>query len=133
MSMRGQTIVVVDDEPHIRHVIRRKLQRAGYRVHTACDGTEALQLVTEVSPALVITDLIMPNMDGFELSAACREDPQTREIPIILVTGSVITTAQIQPRLESLKNISCISKPFSPRELLRKVQELVPQGTPNTS
>ena len=131
--MRGPTILVVDDEPYIRHVISRKLQKAGYKVCTACDGAEALELVAEVGAALVITDLVMPNMDGFELSAACRKDPRTREIPIILLTGSVVTTAQIQPKLESISNMSCVRKPFSPRELLRKVQELVPESTGSTS
>jgi CheY-like chemotaxis protein len=131
--MKGPTILVVDDEPYIRHVIGRKLQRAGYKVCTACDGAEALQVVGEVGIALLITDLVMPNMDGFELSAACRKDPRTREIPIILLTGSVVTTGQIQPTLESLGNMSCIRKPFSPRELLRKVRELVPEDTANAS
>jgi len=131
--MKGPTILVVDDEPYIRYVISRKLQRAGYEVRTACDGVEALQLVAEVGAALVITDLMMPNMDGFELSAACRADPRTREIPIIVLTGSVVTTAQIQRKMESLSNISCVRKPFSPRELLRTVKELVPEGNGNTS
>ena len=131
--MTGKTIVVVDDEPHIRHIISRKLAGAGYTVHTASDGVEALALVKEVHPTLLITDLMMPQMDGLKVCAACREDPQTREIPIIIVTGSVMTTAEIEPKLKSFRNTSCISKPFSPRELLKRVQQLVEQDSPKAS
>jgi len=118
-------IVVIDDESHIRQVIARKLQRAGYEVHMANDGTDGLELAREVEPDLLITDLQMPNMDGFELCAACRKDPQMRTLPIILVTGSVITTGVIEWKTDGLGNIFCISKPFSPRKLLQKVKSIL--------
>ena len=123
--MTGRRIVVIDDEPHIRHIIGRKLQGAGYEVHTASNGADGLELIKTVRPCLLITDLQMPRMDGFELCCACREDPQTRALPIIIVTGSVITTVDVKSRSKALGNIWCISKPFSPRELLQKVQELL--------
>ena len=123
--MTNQTIVVVDDEPHIRHIIGRKLQGAGYTVHTASDGAEGFELAKSAKPCLLITDLQMPEMDGFELCGACRGDPQTRELPIILVTGSVMRISEVRSRSEVFGNICCVSKPFSPRELLQKVRELV--------
>lgn len=123
--MTVRTIVIVDDEPHIRHIIGRKLEGAGYEVHTASDGEEGLELVKTIRPSLLITDLQMPVMNGFELCSACREDPRTRRLPIILVTGSVIRTADVQAKSEVLGNIYCISKPFSPRKLLQKVRDLV--------
>ena len=123
--MTSEVIVVIDDESHIRQIITRKLQRAGYEVHMANDGTEGLQLVKEVRPNLLITDLQMPNMDGFELCATCRKDPQMRALPIILVTGSVITTTEIESKTDVLGNIFCISKPFSPRKLLQKVKDIM--------
>ena len=131
--MTDKTIVVVEDEPHIRHIIARKLEGAGYAVHSACDGADGLELVRELQPSLLITDLKMPCMDGLKMCAACREDPQTQGIPIIMVTGSVITTAQIRPKIEALGNMLCISKPFSPRELLKRVRELVEPGAPKAS
>lgn len=118
-------IVVIDDESHIRQVIARKLQRAGYEVRIANDGTEGLELAREARPDLLITDLQMPNMNGFELCATCREDPQMRTLPIILVTGSVITIGQIESKTAVLGNIFCISKPFSPRKLLQKVKNIL--------
>lgn len=123
--MTSEKIVVIDDESHIRQVIARKLQRAGYEVHMASDGTEGLELVREVRPSLLITDLQMPNMGGFEVCATCREDPQMRTLPIILVTGSVITTSEIESKTDVLGNIFCISKPFSPRKLLQKVKDIM--------
>ena len=130
--MTGKTIVVIDDEPHIRQVISRKLQRAGYEVHAARDGAEGVELTKELRPSLLITDLQMPNMDGFEVCTVCREDPQMRTLPIILVTGSVVTTADIESKTDALGNILCMSKPFSPRKLLQKVNELVESGTTKT-
>jgi len=128
--MTGRTIVIVDDEPHIRHIIGRKLQGAGYEVRTASDGDEGLELVKTIRPSLLITDLQMPGMNGFELCSACREDPRTCRLPIILVTGSVIATADIRAKSEVLGNIYCISKPFSPRKLLQKVRDLMESETP---
>jgi CheY-like chemotaxis protein len=128
--MTGRTIVIVDDEPHIRHIIGRKLQGAGYEVRTASDGEEGLELVKTIRPSLLITDLQMPGMNGFELCSACREDPRTCRLPIILVTGSVIATADIRAKSEVLGNIYCISKPFSPRKLLQKVRDLVESEIP---
>jgi CheY-like chemotaxis protein len=126
MSMTiKKRIVVIDDESHIRQVIARKLERAGYEVHMANDGTDGLELAREVEPDLLITDLQMPNMGGLELCAACREDPQMRTIPIILVTGSVITITEIESKTEVLGNILCLSKPFSPRKLLQKVKSIL--------
>lgn len=123
--MTSKKIVVVDDESHIRHVISRKLQRAGYEVLMANDGAEGVELVKKVQPSLLITDLQMPHMDGFEVCTVCRGDPQMQTLPIILVTGSVITTADIQSKTDVLGNIFCISKPFSPRKLLQKVQDIL--------
>ena len=128
--MTGRTIVIVDDEPHIRHIIGRKLQGAGYEVRTASGGQEGLELVKTIRPSLLITDLQMPGMNGFELCSACREDPRTCKLPIILVTGSVIATADIRAKSEVLGHIYCISKPFSPRKLLQKVRDLIESETP---
>jgi CheY-like chemotaxis protein len=128
--MIGKTIVVVDDEPHIRHIIGRKLQGAGYDVRTASDGEEGLALLKTVRACLLITDLQMPRMGGFELCTACREDPRIRKLPIILVTGSVIRSADVRSKSEVLGNIYCVSKPFSPRKLLQQVRELVESETP---
>jgi len=133
MEMTNRIVVVVDDEPHIRHIISRKLQGSGYEVQTACDGAEGLDLVKIIKPALLITDLQMPKMDGLEVCAVCRNELKLDALPIILLTGSVTATGRLQSDLEPFDNIHCVSKPFSPSELLRKVQQLLEANKQKTS
>lgn len=81
-------ILVVDDEPDIRFILRHILQREGYEVDVAINGAAALECVKEGHPDLVITDLMMPVMDGNELVERLRSDPQTATIPIMSLTGN---------------------------------------------
>ena len=127
--MTCNRILVIDDEPHIRDIISRKLSGAGFEVQTACNGVEGLELVRAITPCLLITDLQMPKMNGLKVCAACREDLRTRKLPIIMVTGSVMTNSEIKLKLEPLGNIRCISKPFSPKELLSMVQDILAENT----
>jgi len=124
--MSRRTIVVVDDEPFIRQVISKKLLGAGYEVHLARDGLEGMELIRTVKPNLLITDYKMPGATGMDLCSVCREDATTRDIPIILLTGSISAAeSAIRAEVNALGNICYMSKPFSPRELLKKVNELV--------
>lgn len=80
-------VLVVDDEPTIRTLFRRFLQREGYTVEVARDGREALERVAASQPDLVLSDLIMPNLDGYGLCRAMRESRETRHIPVIVVSA----------------------------------------------
>ena len=126
--MTKGTVVIIDDEPYIRQVISRKLERAGYEVHTARDGAEGLELISTVKPCLLITAFKMPICNGLEVCASCREDPQTAGLPIIVLTGSTAATGGLQSEVKAFGNVSCMSNPFSPRELLKKVDEVVEPG-----
>lgn len=86
--MTGPLILVVDDEEPIRKLLARFLGRRGYRVSVAEDGAQALRLVGEVLPALVITDINMPSMDGIELISRLRTGPATRTLPVVLLTAT---------------------------------------------
>ena len=79
-------VLVVDDEPHIREVVRRFLTREGYDVIEAEDGAEALEKVGQEAPDIILLDVQMPQMDGFEVLKRLREDPATRAMPVILLT-----------------------------------------------
>jgi CheY-like chemotaxis protein len=79
--------LVVDDEPDQRFLLRRTFERAGHEVADACDGAAALEAVREVLPDLVVTDMMMPVMDGAELIRRLRSDPATAGIPILAATG----------------------------------------------
>jgi DNA-binding response OmpR family regulator len=79
-------ILVVDDHPHIVRLVQRELQQEGHEVLTAADGEEALEAVRREQPALVILDVVMPKKNGYEVLREMREHPETRTIPVILLT-----------------------------------------------
>ncbi|HYI46103.1 MAG TPA: response regulator [Actinomycetota bacterium] len=86
--MRMTRVLVVDDEPDVRFILCHILEKAGYEVVVAINGAAALESVKEAHPDLVITDLMMPVMDGNELIQRLRSDPDTAAIPIMSLTGN---------------------------------------------
>lgn len=118
-----KTILVVDDEVHISHVVSLKLQQAGMRVLTAADGEEAFEIAAREIPDLVVTDFQMPIMTGLELSWKLRETAATSEIPVLVVTARGHLLTQDDLSRTNIKGVMC--KPFSPRHLLEKVSELL--------
>jgi CheY-like chemotaxis protein len=81
-------ILVVDDEPDARFLLKYAFERAGHEVAEACDGLAALAAIHRTRPALVVTDMMMPVMDGVELIQRLRGDPATADIPIVAVSGN---------------------------------------------
>lgn len=118
-----KTILVVDDEVHISHVVSLKLQQAGMRVLTASDGEEAYEVACRELPDLVVTDFQMPVLNGLELSCKLRETAATSEIPVLVVTARGHLLTEDDLARTSIKGVMC--KPFSPRHLLEKVRELL--------
>lgn len=123
-----QTVLVVDDEAHIRRIVALQLKRAGITVDLAEDGREALDAIAENMPALVITDCQMPRMDGLALCAALSKDEETASIPILLLTakGFELEEAELKAR-GNIVGLLC--KPFSPDELLKKVETALQSGS----
>jgi two-component system, OmpR family, alkaline phosphatase synthesis response regulator PhoP len=121
--MATRTILVVDDEPGIVAIARDYLDRAGFRVITAVDGTAALRLARAEQPSLLVLDLMLPEMDGLDVTRALREDPATRKLPIIMLTARV----EEADRLIGLElgADDYITKPFSPRELVARVRAVL--------
>ena len=115
-GMAGKKVLIVDDEVHIVHVVAVKLRNNGYEVLSAENGAEALDLVLSERPDVVVTDWHMPVMTGLEFIGRLRQLPETRTIPVILLTGR---SFEISPeQQQALQITQCLSKPFSPRELL---------------
>jgi CheY-like chemotaxis protein len=116
-------IVLCDDEVAIIRAAEIKLSRAGYQVTCCRDGREGLDVFERESPDLLLTDCQMPRMNGIELIRALRERPETRELPVIMLTakGFELPLDDVMRRLNVLK---VVSKPFSPRELLQLVNGL---------
>src|SRR2546430_17038975 len=121
--MNDKTILVADDESHILHVVSLKLRNAGFKVLTARDGQEALELAQQEHPDLLITDYHMPELSGIELCRRLKQDAATSSIPAIMLTARGY---HLEPHdTEESGILKMISKPFSPRNLLTTVNEVL--------
>jgi two-component system, chemotaxis family, chemotaxis protein CheY len=116
----GARVLVVDDEADLRFILRRCFDRAGYDVLEAGDGAAALRSVQEVRPDLVVTDLVMPVMDGFELIRRLRADPVTADIPIIVVSSNWTMASGAD---------AAVGKPFEVRDVLELAKDLIKNGS----
>ncbi len=114
------TVVVADDDLIVRHVLKEFLTSAGHTVHDAADGAEALRLVLEVHPHLVITDWQMPEMDGTALVKALRQTKMGRQLYIILLTGSEEDNTQVEAFEAGADDY--VVKPFHPRMLAARLR-----------
>jgi CheY-like chemotaxis protein len=116
-------ILVVDDEPDLRFLLRRIFEAAGHEVSEAGNGADALKSVRRTRPDLVVTDMMMPVMDGVELIRRLRGDPTMRDIPIVAVSGHdhLAGTAD-----------AVVSKPFHAHALLVAVNALLARKADRT-
>ena len=121
--MSEKTILVADDESHILHVVSLKLRNAGFRVLTARDGQEALEIAQQQHPDLLITDYHMPQLSGLELCQKLKQDPQTSTIPAIMLTARGYHLEPADTQRNGIFRM--LSKPFSPRQLLTTVERVL--------
>jgi two-component system phosphate regulon response regulator PhoB len=116
-------ILVVDDEPEAVELVEFNLKQAGYAVTTAADGAEALKKIHAQTPDLIVLDVMLPEMDGFEICKVLRRDAATAKISIIMLTAKA---AEIDRVLGlELGADDYLTKPFSPRELLLRIKKLL--------
>jgi two-component system alkaline phosphatase synthesis response regulator PhoP/two-component system response regulator VicR len=116
-------ILAVDDEKHIVRLVQINLQKEGYEVATANTGKEALEVVSEFGPDLIVMDVMMPEMDGFEALKKLKENPATRDIPVIMLTAKA-QDADVFRGWQSGADLY-LTKPFNPAELLTFVKRLL--------
>ena len=116
-------VVIADDDPDIRRLVEMTVSNAGCDVTVASDGEEALERVRESMPDLVILDVLMPRMDGWEVARALKSDPATRDVPVMFLTSR----GQEHDVLEGFDSgaIDYMVKPFSPRELQVRVRAVL--------
>ena len=119
----SKTVLVVDDEPRIVEIARDYLRQAGFHVLTAGDGSRALGLARTERPRLVVLDLMLPGMDGLDVTRAMRRDPLLSNIPIVMLTARVDEADKLIG-LE-LGADDYLTKPFSPRELVARVRAVL--------
>ena len=120
--MTIKTILVVDDSPTDRHILLNILTRSGYQVDVAGSGEEGVTKVREVWPDLVLMDVVMPGINGFQATRILARDEATRHIPVILCTTKDQQTDKIWGLRQGAQGY--ITKPIAAKELLQKIIEL---------
>ena len=116
-------VLAADDDQLIRELIQFRLERSGYAVVTAVDGDEALRLARERLPDLCVLDVMMPGLNGYEVTRELRADEATSRIPVILLTARV-QEADVSQGFEAGAD-DYLTKPFSPQELRARVQAIL--------
>ncbi|GMV87211.1 MAG: hypothetical protein AMXMBFR81_01420 [Chthonomonas sp.] len=122
-------VLVCDDERHIVRLIQVNLERQGYQVITAFDGKEGLEKIRSEKPNLVVLDVMMPYLDGFEVLKTLRREPETQNLPVIMLTAK----AQDKDVFEGYHYGAdmYLTKPFNPMELVAFVKR-ISQGNDDT-
>jgi two-component system, OmpR family, phosphate regulon response regulator PhoB len=124
-------ILVVEDDPDQRELIRWHLKKAGYATGTASRGFDALVKSRSLSPDLIVLDLMLPGVNGFEICKALRRNPATAGTPVLMLT-SMCTEFSRSMGFEAGIN-AFLAKPYVPDELLSTVEELLSQPVPGST
>ncbi len=120
----SRLILVVEDQEDNRQIIRDLLSTLDYELVEAENGAEALAAVVKQRPDLILMDIQMPIMDGYEATRRIKADPATKDIPIIAVTSYALTGDEQKARDSGCDDY--IPKPYSPRQLLAKIRQFLP-------
>lgn len=123
----SKRILLCDDEIHILRAAEFKLKEAGYEVEITCDGEEAWEAIQNRKPDLLIVDYFMPKLDGIELVRRLRNNPQTADIPVFMLTCRIYALSP-EVLTDDLHFLNVIPKPFSPRELLKEVDNALQEA-----
>jgi len=118
-------ILVVDDEIYIVHILDFSLGMEGYEVVTALDGEQALERVASEKPDLIVLDIMMPKLDGYEVCRAVKSNPATKNVPVILLSAKGRNVDQKMGFDVGADDY--ITKPFSPRKLVERINQLLGQ------
>ncbi len=116
-------ILVVDDEPYIQRSLRLILEMEGFEVMSASDGLEALKLASETRPDLILLDIMMPHMDGYEFSKQFRSQPDGKRVYIIALTAR--GQERDKTRSTQVGIDEHISKPFQPAKLIERIKSIL--------
>jgi twitching motility two-component system response regulator PilH len=113
-------IMIVDDSPTEVHVIRKALERHGYTTASAADGAEGIRLAKKMKPDLIFMDIVMPGVNGFQATRTLANDPETKRIPVIMVTSKSQETDRIWGMRQGA--VDYVVKPVTPEKLVEKAQ-----------
>jgi len=119
--MASKKILVVDDDPDIVTVLAQRLTSSGYEVCTALDGEDAIAKTKSEKPALIVLDVLMPKLTGYEVLETIRKEDELRKIPVIIISAK----GSMRDFFTDLPNVEFVPKPYDPRALLSKVERLL--------
>jgi twitching motility two-component system response regulator PilG len=114
-----KTVMVVDDSPTVRKLLTIKLEKHGHRVVTASNGMEALSKINEELPDLILLDVTMPRLDGYQLCKLVKTDAITKHIPVVMLSGNDGFFDKMRGRMAG--SVAYLTKPFEPQALLQTV------------
>lgn len=129
MNIPYGPILVVEDVPNVLELLEVTLRFKGYPVVTARNGQEALEMIARERPAIIITDILMPKMDGYALAHAVHKDPRTRQIPIIFLSATYVTPEDRKFAM-SLGAVRFLEKPVDTEEFLLTIGEVLTTDAP---
>jgi CheY-like chemotaxis protein len=127
MPSDQKRVVCIEDEPEMIDLVRLILGRKGFNVIGANGGIEGLETVRRLRPDLILLDLMMPDMDGWEVYQQVKADPALRDIPVVVVTAKAQSIDKVLG-LHIAKVDDYITKPFGPQELLESVEKILGPG-----
>ena len=119
-------VLIVDDSPTDVHVMQKALEQHGFRTAAAADGSEGLRLAREMHPDLILMDIVMPGVNGFQATRELANDPQTRKIPVIMVSSKSQETDRIWGMRQGA--VDYLVKPVTPAQLVEKAQAALLAG-----
>jgi twitching motility two-component system response regulator PilG len=121
-------VVVIDDSPTIRKIMELTLQRVGLRVVGVASGVAGLAAIAEHSPALIFLDIVLPNVNGYQLCQVIKKNPRYQQIPVIMLSGKDGIFDKVRGRLAGANDY--ITKPFEPGAVLAAVRKYLPNALP---
>jgi len=127
-AKRTPTVYFIDDSATMREVIKIAFRRESFNIITCADAASALNQFDQNPPDVVITDVIMPDQDGYSVCSQIKQNPQLSKTPVILMSG--VVNKGVADRAVSVQADELVRKPFQPQELISRVKTLLGQGTP---
>lgn len=119
-------ILIIDDDPGVRGVLQAMLERAGHEVTAGCSGLEGLQLARARRPDLVLLDIEMPGMNGFDVCSLMKTDTTLASVPVVIMTGRPIVG--VPARVQAVGAVDLLAKPFERNSLLAKIAQHLAGG-----
>jgi DNA-binding response OmpR family regulator len=116
-------ILIADDDAGLRQLMRMILSREGFEVIEAANGEQALALATAVAPALILLDVMMPDMDGYDVCRRLKTDQRTGRVPVMFVSAAEDVSHRNE--VQHLGAVACIKKPIGPRDLVARIHAVL--------